>query len=64
MLQKTAQNNVQLTYGTQQAVQQPKQEHKEAPTDDLNCRSISAIVYQIEREWCLSIYKRTVSQWL
>jgi hypothetical protein len=52
-----AQNNVQLTYGTQQAVQQPKQKPKKAPTDDLNCRSISAIVYQIERKWCLSIYR-------
>jgi hypothetical protein len=59
---KIVQNNVQLMYGTQKAVQQPKQEPKKAPTDDLNCRSISAKVYQIKREWCLSIYKeQTVS---
>ena len=42
-------NNVQLTYGTQQSLQQPRQEPKEAPIDDLNFRSISAIVYQIKR---------------
>jgi hypothetical protein len=57
MLQTKAQNNVQLTYGTQQAVQQPKQEPKKTPTDGLKCRIISAIVYETEREGCLSIYK-------
>ena len=39
-------------------------EHTEAHTDDLNCRSISAIVYLIQRDGCLSIYKRTECLWL
>jgi len=61
---QTAQSNVQLTYGTQQTAKETKYEHKKAHINDLNFRRISAILYEIQREWCLSIYKRRVRQWL